>query len=311
MKMNNMKKSADLDPSKPAHNISRINEISIDSDVFNKVFEDGSPFFTRIEFSITDLCNRVCEFCPRADPEVYPNNNEEISLKLYEKIMKDLASHKWQGGIVFSAFGEPMLHKNILGLIKLTKKHLPKSILDIVTNGDQLKPKKIKALFEAGLDVLKVSLYDGPEQIEIFDNMRKKIGISNKKFILRHRYDREENFGIIFSNRAGNAELAGQEVKLLPLHSNCYFTFYKLMIDFDGRVLLCSHDWNKKLSPGSLKDMTVFEVWTSPVMQNVRKMLSNKNRNFEPCKSCDVTGTLNGEESFNRWSKKLELANEV
>ena len=125
---------------------------------------------------------------------IYPNNNEEISLELYEKIMKDLASHKWQGGIVFSAFGEPMLHKNVLGLIKLTKKYLPDSILDIVTNGDQLKPKKVKSLFKAGLDVLKVSLYDGPEQIEIFDNMRKKIGVGKNKFILRHRYDKDENF---------------------------------------------------------------------------------------------------------------------
>ena len=79
-----MKKSSQLDPSKPEHNISRINEISVESGVFNKVFEDGSPFFTRIEFSITDLCNRVCEFCPRVDPEVYPNNNEEISTIGYD-----------------------------------------------------------------------------------------------------------------------------------------------------------------------------------------------------------------------------------
>ena len=78
------------------------------------------------------------------------------------------------------------------------------------------------------------------------------------------------------------------------------------MIDYDGRVLLCSHDWNKKLSPGSLMDMSVYEAWTSPVMQNVRKMLSKKNRNFSPCKSCDVSGILNGKESFNRWSTKLE-----
>ena len=301
-----MKKSSQLDPAKPEHNISRINEISLNSDAFNRVFEDGSPFFTRVEFSITDLCNRVCEFCPRADPEVYPNNNEEMSLELYEKIMKDLASINWQGGIVFSAFGEPMLHRNVLGLIKLTKKYLPDSILDIVTSGDQLKPKKVTALFKAGLDVLKISLYDGPEQIEIFENMRKKICVDKKKFILRHRFNKEENFGIIFSNRAGNAQLEGQKIKVLPLKSNCYFTFYKLMIDFDGRVLLCSHDWNKKLSPGSLKDMSVYEAWASPVMQNVRRMLSKQNRNFSPCKACDVTGTLNGEESFNRWLTKLE-----
>jgi radical SAM protein with 4Fe4S-binding SPASM domain len=301
-----MKKSSRLDPAKPEHNISRINEISLKSDSFNKIFEDGTPFFTRIEFSVTDLCNRVCEFCPRADPEVYPNNNEEISLELYEKIMKDLASYNWQGGIVFSAFGEPMLHRNLIGLIKLTKQYLPDSILDIVSNGDELKPEKCTALYEAGLDVLKVSLYDGPEQIEKFENMRKEIGIDKNRFILRHRYNKEENNGLIFSNRAGTIDLEGHKFKELPLKSNCYFTFYKLMIDFDGRVLLCSHDWNKKLSPGSLKDMSIYEVWTSPVLQNVRKMLSKENRNFFPCNKCDVSGTLNGKESFERWSSQLK-----
>ena len=51
-----MKKSSRLDPAKPEHNISRINEISLKSNSFNKIFEDGTPFFTRIEFSVTDLC---------------------------------------------------------------------------------------------------------------------------------------------------------------------------------------------------------------------------------------------------------------
>ena len=101
-----------LDSSKPEHNIVRINEISTSSSCFERSFPDDSPFFTRIEFSITDLCNRTCEFCPRANPSIYPNNNQEMSLELYEKIMSDLASFDWQGGIVFSAFGEPLLHNH-------------------------------------------------------------------------------------------------------------------------------------------------------------------------------------------------------
>ena len=95
--------AANLDPTKPEHNIAEMSEISKNSSSFEKRFLDGSPFFTWIEFSITDLCNRTCVFCPRFDSNVYPNNNEEISLELYEKIMSELASYDWQGGIVYSA----------------------------------------------------------------------------------------------------------------------------------------------------------------------------------------------------------------
>ena len=71
----------------------------------------------------------------------YPNNNEEISLELYEKIMSELASFDWQGGIVYSAFGEPLLHTKLIDLVLLTKRYLPDSFLEVVSNGDKLNVK--------------------------------------------------------------------------------------------------------------------------------------------------------------------------
>ena len=111
--------SSKMNPSKPEHNIVEMSEISRNSSSFQNCFPDGSPFFTWVEFSITDLCNRTCVFCPRFDPNVYPNNNEEISLGLYEKIMSELSYYDWEGGIIFSAFGEPFLHNNLLELVSM------------------------------------------------------------------------------------------------------------------------------------------------------------------------------------------------
>jgi hypothetical protein len=42
-------------------------------------------------------------------------------------------------------------------------------------------------------------------------------------------------------------------------------------------------------------------LWKSKKLESIRKSLSKSNRNFEPCKSCDVLGTLIGEDSFNAW----------
>lgn len=295
--------AVNLDPTKPEHNIAEMSEISKNSLSFEKRFLDGSPFFTWVEFSITDLCNRTCVFCPRFDSNVYPNNNEEISLELYEKIMSELASYDWQGGIVYSAFGEPLLHTQLIDLVLLTKRYLPDSFLEVVSNGDKLNVKKAKALYGAGLDMLKISLYDGPEQIPIFENMRKKLNVDEKHFVLRYRFDKDEDYGLILSNRGGSVtapELNIKKIKI-PRKKNCFFPFYKLLVDYDGRVLLCSHDWVKKLSAGDLNKQNVYEVWTSKTMKFARNRLQNKDRNFGPCAKCDVDGTLSGSSEFQRW----------
>lgn len=35
-----------------------------------------------VEINPTELCNRTCSFCPRNDPEVYPNQNLNIKRSL-------------------------------------------------------------------------------------------------------------------------------------------------------------------------------------------------------------------------------------
>ena len=55
----------------------------------------------------------------------------------------------------------------------------------MTTNGDALRPKKVKELFDAGLDYLVVSLYDGPEQIDEFHKMFKEASIERDRYLLR------------------------------------------------------------------------------------------------------------------------------
>ena len=71
-------------------NIARKNAFQNDHLANAGTLPDGSPAFSEVEFNITGLCNRVCVFCPRVDPDVFPNINEHISLELYNKILADL-----------------------------------------------------------------------------------------------------------------------------------------------------------------------------------------------------------------------------
>ena len=146
------------------------------------------PPLSAVEFNLTGLCNRSCIFCPRSNPEIFPNVNEFFTLELYEKIMEGLQEMGFDGTILYSAFCEPLLHKQIEQLIRLSKECCPGARIEIVTNGDFVTVDKLRKLFKAGLSTLCISMYDGPHQVEPFRAMQREASLTDDQFILRVRY---------------------------------------------------------------------------------------------------------------------------
>jgi len=280
----------------------------------NKTLPSGHPLFFHIEFSINGTCNRRCFFCPRVDPEKYPNIAKSLDIKVFEKIILELKKVNFNGRISFSGFGEPLLTKNLYQYVEIVKKHLNDVYIEVTSNGDvllsKIGPSMLKKLFNSGLTNIKVSLYDGPEQIEPTENIKKKLNLSDEQFIIRKRYlGPEESYGLTISNRAGAIEFKNDvfELKALsePLKQPCYFPFYKMMIDYNGDVLICSNDWKKEAPVGNIKTESILDIWVSEKFINIRKKLSQANRNYKPCKYCDVNGTLNAKKAFDDWQKHL------
>lgn len=268
---------------------------------------DNFPIFSIIEFNIYGNCNRSCIFCPVSNPAVYEKKHEGISTTLFNKILDDLMEINYQGKILFSAFSEPLLHKEIELLLTSAKRKLPKSRLEIVTNGDLLTGKKLKSLFTAGLDAISISMYDGKHQIEYFNNMILECKLTDSQVILRRRYFEDGNYGITISNRNGliNSnefrDINEKSISELPLKNECYYPFYMILVDYNGDVLLCPHDWSKKTKFGNLNHEKIWDIWKSPILNKLRLSLSKSDRNFNPCKICDVLGTVMGKENFNAW----------
>ena len=268
---------------------------------------ENIPVFSIIEFNIYGNCNRNCNFCPVSNPNIYEKRHEGISVELFNKILDDLVKMDYQGKILFSAFSEPLLHKELDILIFDTKRKLPKARIEIVSNGDLLTSKKLKSIFDSGLDAISISMYDGQHQINHFNSMAAECDLDKTKVILRRRYFEDGNYGITISNRSGlinsNEFRDEDEDKImeLPLKSRCYYPFYMILVDYNGDVLLCPHDWSKKLKFGNLNSENIWDIWKGKVLANLRKKLSNADRNFNPCKSCDVLGTVIGKENFDAW----------
>ena len=264
------------------------------------------PLPSEVEISESGTCNRKCSFCPRSDPD-YNDVKEFIKPELHNKLIKQLNAENYGGVIRYSGFVEPLLDKNIYNLIFEAKSNLPSARVELVTNGDVLNSERLKKLFKSGLDTILVSVYDGPEDAEMFENMCIKAKLKKNQFVIRHRYFNEDkDFGLTISNRAGMMKNA--EYKIMPLekelNTKCFYPGYTFFMDYNGDVLMCPHDWGKKIILGNLNTQNFKEIWMSKKAISLRKKLNKGNRKFSPCNVCDVNGELIGKKHAEAWSSQ-------
>lgn len=263
------------------------------------------PLPSEVEISESGMCNRKCSFCPRSDPD-YPDVNEFISEKLHKKLCDELSELNYSGLIIYSGFVEPMLDKNIYKLIEYAKSKNPKARIEIVSNGDVLNAERLLKIYDHGLDRMLISLYDGEEQYFKFKKLGEDLNLNDYQYVLRKRYlPEEQDFGITLSNRGGM--LKNAEYKIAPqkekIKQKCFYPSYKFFLDYNGDVLMCSHDWGKKNILGNLNTQSFKDIWLSDKYMEARKKLNNSDRSISPCNVCDVAGTLIGSKHSKAWQK--------
>ena len=268
-------------------------------------FYHGVPLFSWVDLSLTEICNRsaghqnACKFCPRIDPLFYPNQNLHMSLKLVDKIARELAALSYEGVVVLCGYGEPLLHPHLVEVVNLLKS-VARCRVEIVTNGDFLGPQRITELRAVGTDYFVVSLYDGPHQVPKLTQNFKDAACGEEHYLLRDRWHTEADaFGLKLTNRGGTVSVGPQDP--VDTHRPCYYTAYQLQVDWNGDVLLCPQDWHKKLKFGNLGTETMFEVWTSKRMNKRRQQLLSGRRIEHPCSECNTDGTLHGFNHVGGW----------
>jgi radical SAM protein with 4Fe4S-binding SPASM domain len=265
-------------------------------------FVGDIPLFSWIDINPTELCNRRCVFCPRAEVELYPNQNLHISLDLCSKIADELRALKYSGGVAFSGYGEPTLHPEFVDMVKIFGKDIR---TELITSGDFLTPQFTADLYAAGISQILVSLYDGPHQIEHFNEIFTEAKIPESHYFLRDRwYNMDSDYGVKLTNRAGMVT-KGNQIEV-EKGKPCFYTHYSMSIDWNGDVLLCVQDWNKKVKMGNLNSQTLIEVWNSPNFNKYRRLLGNGKRALTPCTTCNTNGTLHGGNHREGWLNQFK-----
>ena len=265
-------------------------------------FYKNIPLPSWIEISIVDACNRTCSFCPKSDDNIAPNTYQKMEMSLIKKLCKDLKKINFTGSFCLSGYGEPTLHKNIINIIDELSSI---GYVEIVTNGDTLNVQSLIKFYQSKLSKLLISLYDDEHQLEKFNNMIKESGISSDFVILRNTwYNENDDFGLLLTNRSGTIDY-GQQPKINK-NKACYYPSYTLLIDWNGNIFLCPHDWHRKISMGNVMQKDFFEIWNSSLLNKYRRNLLCRKRNAKPCSDCNANGTVHGFKHSKVWTKCLK-----
>ena len=88
--------------------------------------------FKKIYIEITNICNLKCEFCPQTN-----RKKEYMSLAKFEEVIMKV--HKHTKLVCLHVKGEPLLHNDLEGILKVLEKYNLKT--NITTNGTLIKEK--------------------------------------------------------------------------------------------------------------------------------------------------------------------------
>ena len=142
-------------------------------------------------------------------------------------------------------------------------------------------------------------MYDS-DKSEYFLSLKKDIPI---EMILRHHYNHNVNYNLNIVNRSDL--LKGS--KNIFNNNPCYLPFYKMLVDWNGDLLLCDNNWKKDIVFGNVNTDNLKDVWYGDKINKYRNILIN-NRNIKPCINCSVNGVFEdrGIESVNLYKRYVK-----
>lgn len=255
-----------------------------------------------VDIGTTNLCNAECIMCPHSKLKKMGT----MDMKLYKKIIDNCRRLNIKI-VTLSFFGEPFLDKDIIEKIKYAKEN--GMSVAFYSNASLLTEELAKKIIEVGLDGITIS-FDGYSK-QTYEKIRKKLNFDVvKKNVLnlietRRKMKKnnpsinlvlvelEENKGEIkqfyrewkgkvnsiniinMRNWANDIQKKGtkesfhfnKKIKRKP----CALIWQKMVVDWNGDVVLCCDDWNHSTVLGNLKKQTIEEIWKGERLRKIRE----------------------------------------
>ena len=268
-----------------------------------------------IEFEPHAFCNRTCQFCPNSFID-RQKNHTVFDMALFQRIIIELAQLGYKQTIKFSRYCEPLALPELNEYLAFARKHLQTATLEVVTNGDYLQKNLLADLAEAGLSRLLISIYPVSAEwtrehaIAQMTRIAEKIDVTpviieDSEDYLRWQcpHDRVE----IIAQAQNLMKRGYDRANSLPSFSDreftrispCLFVFSHLMIDYNGKLVLCCKmrsDYAPHL-PFVIADLsqgtTLLEGYFHETFTKFRTHLISIKPKMPPCRTCKQRSITN------------------
>jgi radical SAM protein with 4Fe4S-binding SPASM domain len=220
-------------------------------------------------------CNRKCDFCFNGE-RFKPRAKGIMAEAMWRKIVDELGQVHFTGRISPHFYGEPLMDKRLPELIAYAKSQCPRATLRINSNGDLLTAPLLKALIASGLDRLFITNYDEEPNAGLKDMAR-----DYPKVIVYREYET-----VRMANRAGAMFPVDNDATNLP----CFRPAERLVINWQGNVVLCCNDYYEEHVMGNVADKSILDIWRSDRFESYRRTLRQPGgrHRLDFCRNCDM-----------------------
>jgi len=271
--------------------------------------------FKKIYIEITNVCNLKCEFCLETN-----RKKEFMSLEKFEETIRKI--HKHTKLVCLHVKGEPLLHNDLEGILKILEKYNLKA--NITTNGTLIKEKleiikKSKAIRQINISIHSITqnknlskqylqnIFKSIEELrniivsyrlwnvknirendtnaEIIEILESYYNIKNLKeqLINKDFFQLREK---IFINQ--DIEFTWPEINKEPIieKGRCLALKEQIAILVDGTVVPCCLDNNGDIPLGNIFNETLENILNNPKSIVIKKNFENSIITCKLCKSC-------------------------
>lgn len=190
-----------------------------------KVVPLAQPFVIILDPS--NLCNLRCKFCPSGNHELIKSTGRTqcfFDFELFKKVIADLK--EWNEPLkVLRLYkeGEPLLNPRFSDMVRYAKQSGLVKRVDTTTNGVSLRPELNRAIVDAGLDQIDISVNGlTDEQIEGFSGVQVNFAeyVKNIKDLYEYKSAQGSKSGLIMYVKAVKENLTdGEQERFLQIFS--------------------------------------------------------------------------------------------
>jgi MoaA/NifB/PqqE/SkfB family radical SAM enzyme len=276
-----------------------------------KPYVQDPPFCIQVE--LTEGCNLRCKGCGiHGIREKAGGPYKFMTKKTAMRFATQVQDAGWNCRIEMAMHGEPSLNPDMLDIVGILRRHLPKHQLMMTSNGSGFlkdTANKIRALFDSGLNVLALDDY---EAVKIVPKVLERAmveelaasGVTVKRYPQdglewspHRRWPKSARMLIVIEDIQKATE--GSHAKInnhagyggAPNDSKagvrCAKPFREMGIRWDGKVAGCCIDWTGTLKAGDIHKQSIQEIWHGAVFDAMRRKLYHGQRDFGPCAGCD------------------------